>query len=130
LYEPSDIFTKRRTFAQKYGDHWGILSGKYGYLRPWDTTPYYEMHRKERTGVWAAFVLEDLIPDLQYWDTDIVTILAGRKYVSPLRSELESRGFEICDYNEGLRPGERKASLKQANKPGKQATLSQSSTDG
>ncbi|UWG46567.1 Uncharacterized protein HSRCO_0268 [Halanaeroarchaeum sp. HSR-CO] len=125
LYGPSDIFQKRRTFSRREGDYWGVLSGKYGYLRPWEAVPDYEMHRSERSDVWAAFVLRDLLPDLDYWGADRVTILAGKAYVDPLLAELEAEGYDVLDYNRGLRPGERKAALKEANQPGKQGTLTE-----
>ena len=123
LYEPSRIFRKRREFGRQRGDYWGVLSGKYGYLRPWDIVPAYEMHRKERSDVWAAFVLRDLVPNLGYWDADQVTILAGKRYVDPLVPELESHGYDVVDYNQGLRPGERYSKLKEELQPGKQTTL-------
>lgn len=127
LYEPSDIFQKRRTFTRQRGDHWGILSGQFGYLRPWDVVPYYQMHRNERSDVWGAWALHDLLDDLDYWDADQVTILAGSSYVDPLVVELEAHGYDVLDYNKGLRPGERKAALKDANQAGEQTTLT---TDG
>lgn len=123
LYEPSRIFRARRELARTRGDHWGVLSGKYGYLRPWDIVPEYELHRNERSGVWAAFVLRELVADLDYWDADQVTILAGRDYVDPLVPELEGRGYDVLDYNRGLRPGERYSKLKDDLQPGEQATL-------
>lgn len=128
LYDPSDIFRKRRRFRKDDRVHWGILSAKHGYLRPWDVVEEYEKHISERSPVWGAFVLGDLLDDLQYLDVDLVTILAGKRYVDPIVPELESHGYDVLDYNRGLRPGERKRSLKQANAPGDQSTLVQ--TDG
>ena len=123
LYGPSRIFRKRREFGRERGDHWGVLSGKYGYLRPWEIVHSYEMHRNERSDVWGAWVLRELLDDLEYWDVDRVTILAGKDYVDPLVPELESRGYDVLDYNRGLRPGERYAKLKEDLKPGTQTTL-------
>lgn len=126
LYEPSDIFGKRRTFAEREGVQWGVLSAKYGYLRSWEATETYDKHISDRTPVWGAFVLDDLVADLEFHDVDQVTILAGKRYADPLVPELEARGYDVLDYNRGLRPGERKAALKKANAPGEQAAL----TDG
>lgn len=123
LYEPSDIFQKRRTFAKREGVHWGVLSAKHGYLRPWDIVENYEKHISERTPVWSAFVLDELLADLEFLDTDQVTLLAGKRYVDPLVAELEARGYDVVDYNRGLRPGERKRELKKANAPGEQSKL-------
>lgn len=123
LYEPSDIFGKRRAFAEREGAGWGILSAKYGYLRSWETVGSYDKHISDRSPVWGAFVLDDLLADLEFLDVDQVTVLAGQRYVDPLLSELENRGYDVLDYNKGLRPGERKRELKNANAPGEQATL-------
>ena len=123
LYDPSDIFEKRRTFAEREAVEWGVLSAKYGYLRSWEAIGSYDKHISDRTPVWGAFVLGDLLADLEYLDVDQVTVLAGRRYVDPLVAELEARGYDVLDYNRGLRPGERKRALKKANAPGEQATL-------
>jgi hypothetical protein len=125
LYQPSDIFGKRRTFAEREGVHWGILSAKHGYLRTWEAVENYERHISDRTPVWGAFVLDDLLADLEFYDVDQVTVLAGKRYVDPLVAELEARGYDVVDYNRGLRPGERKRVLKKANAPGEQSILVQ-----
>lgn len=129
LYEPSDIFGKRRTFANREGVEWGVLSAKYGYLRSWEAAETYEKHISDRTAVWGAFVLEDLLADLEFYDVDQVTVLAGKRYADPLVAELEARGYDVVDYNRGLRPGERKRELKKANAPGKQTTLCEASKE-
>jgi len=128
LYDPSDIFGKRLTFAEREGVEWGVLSAKYGYLRSWEAVESYDKHISDRTPVWGAFVLDDLLADLEYLDVDQVTVLAGKQYVDPLVSELEGHGYDVLDYNRGLRPGERKRALKRANAPGEQSTLIE--TDG
>lgn len=123
LYEPSPIFRKRRRFALARGDAWGVLSAKYGYLRPWAVTPYYERHITDRSPVWGAFVLEELLRDLEYFDVETVTILAGSGYVDPLVAELEAEGYDVVDWNRGKRPGERMQALDEALSPGEQTTL-------
>ncbi|WP_440769913.1 DUF6884 domain-containing protein [Natronorubrum sp. DTA28] len=123
LYEPSPIFRKRRRLALQRADHWGVLSAKFGYLRPWDVTPSYDTHISERSPVWAAYVLEDLLRDLEFYDADQVTILAGKRYIEPLVTPLEAHGYKIADPHRGLRPGERMSSLDEAVTPGKQVTL-------
>jgi hypothetical protein len=123
LYEPSDIFGKRRTFAEREGVEWGVLSAKYGYLRSWEAVESYDKHISDRTPVWGSFVLDGLLTDLEFLGVDQVTVLAGKRYVDPLVAELEARGYDVLDYNRGLRPGERKRELKKANAPGEQTTL-------
>lgn len=124
LYEPSSIFRKRRRFAREKGDAWGVLSAKYGYLRPWDVTPNYERHITDRSPGWGAFVLRDLVADLDHHDADTVTILAGGGYIHPLVAELEACGYDVVDWNAGKRPGERMRALDEAMLPGRQAVLS------
>jgi hypothetical protein len=127
LYEPSDIFGKRVRFAEQRADHWGVLSAKHGYIRPWEAIEDYERHITDRSPAWGAIHLSDLLRDLDYLCVETVTILAGRRYVEPLVCELEAHGYDVVDYNSGLRPGERKAALKEAIQPGQQTTLA---TDG
>lgn len=125
LYDPSDIFNKRRTFAEREGVEWGVLSAKYGYLPSWEVAETYDKHISDRTPVWGAFVLDDLLADLDYLGLDQVTLLAGKRYVDPLVVELETRGYDVLDYNRGFRPGERKRALKAANATSQQATISE-----
>jgi len=127
-YEPSPIFRKRRQFARERGVEWGVLSAKYGYLRRWTAIPYYDQHIGDRTNIWGAFVLQDLLADLRYHDVDQVTILAGSEYVDPLVLELEARGYDVVDWGSGLRPGERMAALDDAVAPGEQVTLADGGT--
>ena len=130
LYEPSPIFRKRVRFAENRDVEWGILSAKYGYLRRWEATPYYQTHINERSGVWGAFVLRDLLDDLDYYGVEQVTILAGSGYVDPLVGPLESRGYDVVDWNRGKMPGERMAALDEANRPGEQLTVGNLAADG
>lgn len=132
LYGPSSIFQKRRRFAHQRADHrdaWGVLSARYGYLRPWQAVPTYDQHIGDRTPVWGAFVLDDLLQDLAFHDVDQVTVLAGSGYVDPVVAELEARGFDVIDYNRGKRPGEREAALADALAPGTQVTLGDVAAD-
>ena len=117
LYEPSAIFRKRRAFAHQRNAPWGILSAKHGYLRPWEATPEYNVHIDARTPAWAAVVLEGLLVDLRHYDAEQVTILAGSKYVDPLVAPLESRGYDVVDYNRGKMPGQRMAALNDVLSP-------------
>lgn len=130
LYDESSIFRRRRDYADLEGDAWGVLSARYGYLRPTDVVPTYDTHISDRTAVWAAFVLEDLLADLAYLEADVVTILAGAGYVDPLVAPLEARGFDVVDWNRGKRPGEREKALKEALAPGQQATFDDVAADG
>lgn len=123
LYEPSPIFRKRRRFAEERGDYWGILSAEHGYLPTWKAIEKYERHITDRSSVWGAFVLDDLLRDLDYLNVEIVTILAGSRYIEPLVCELEAHGYDVVDFNNGLRPGERMSALDDALLPGEQSTL-------
>jgi len=123
LYEPSPIFRKRRKFAQRRGDAWGVLSAKHGYIADNEAVEDYERHISDRTPVWGAFVLRDLLEDLRFHDVDQVTVLAGSRYVEPLVVALEARGYDVVDWNAGKRPGERMSALDEANEPTEQQPL-------
>lgn len=123
LYTKSTIFNKRKEFAKKKGGKWGILSAKYGYLRPWECTPYYQKHISSRSEIWGGFVLQDLLSDLEFHNIEEVIILAGGKYVKPIKTELENQGYTINDWNEGKMSGERLHALKEELTPGTQTTF-------
>lgn len=123
LYTESTIFKKRKEFAHQHGGKWGILSAKYGYLQPWEHTAYYQKHISERSNVWGVFVLQDLLPTLEYHNIDRVIILAGSKYIEPIKEPLETRGYTVVDWNKGKMPGERMQALDEENKPGTQTTF-------
>jgi len=124
LYQPSRIFRKRVEHAKEYSDDWGILSAEYGFLHPTEAVPEYERKISSRNHAWGAVVLRKLLPVLELNDVDEVTILAGKQYIDPIRTELEDRGYEVNDPHAGLRPGERYSALCDALSPGKQADLS------
>jgi len=123
LYTESTIFNKRKKFAEKQGGKWGILSAKYGYLRPWENIPYYQKHISSRSEIWGAFVLQDLLPDLEFHDIDEVIILAGKRYINPIRAGIEANGYKVNDWNKGKMPGERLHALKEELAPGTQTTF-------
>lgn len=123
-YEPSSVFRKRRTLARE-ADAWGILSAKYGFVRPWEVLPDYDMNIRERMPVWGAFVLQDLLPALEYHDADVVKIFAGSGYVDPLVAELEARGYDVIDPHRGMMPGQRESALKDLLEPGEQTDITQ-----
>jgi len=123
IYDESSVFRKRRAVTQRDGDCWGILSAKYGFLRPHDWIPNYDTHISERSPVWGAFVLEDLLPFLSHHAVGTVSIYAGQRYINPIQAALEERGYDIAIPNKGLRPGERRAALKEELMAGDQATL-------
>jgi len=81
------------------------------------------MHISERSPVWGAFVMAELLEALEYRDIETVIILAGSKYVEPLIAPLENAGYTVENPNEGLRPGERYSKLKEQLQPGVQSTL-------
>jgi len=122
LYDPSSVFRKRRTLGRR-ADAWGILSAKFGFLRPWEAIPDYDVHISDRTPVWGAFVLHDLLPALEHYGADTVTIYAGHGYVDPLVVELETHGYDVVDPHRGMMSGQRESKLKELVKPGEQTTL-------
>ncbi|WP_396276200.1 DUF6884 domain-containing protein [Haloarcula sp. 1CSR25-25] len=125
LYQPSRNFRKRVEYATEHGTGWGILSAEYGYLYPTEAIPKYERKISSRNDTWGAIVLRKLLPVLESHDVDEVTILAGKRYIDPIRTELESREYEVHDPHAGHRPGERYSALCDALSPGEQKNLSE-----
>jgi hypothetical protein len=116
----SSYFQKKCEYAETVGDSWAILSALYGSVAPKSRTrPYdvtiddYPLDVEERSRAkyttveeWATSILEGVenrIHNLDRWDErdplGRIVVLAGRKYVEPLREGLDAltdeHGFEV-----------------------------------
>ena len=126
----SAYFDKKREYAEAVGDSWAILSALYGSVdptsraRPYDVTiddyplDVDERPRAEYATVdeWAAAFIEGVensIHNRERWEgwqpLGRVEVLAGRKYVDPIREGLDAladeHGFEVVypfDDTEGI----------------------------
>lgn len=124
----SNYFGLKREYAETVGDSWAILSALHGVVEPNESiSPYnvtiddYPIDGDERSQVehttvdeWAAAVLGDVErrirkPGQDGRQPDRLVILAGRKYVEPLRDGFGSlaveHGFETVypfDHTSGI----------------------------
>jgi len=94
-----------RAYAKAKNNEWYILSAKHGLVHP-DTElePYNEFGLSEAQATQIA-------ERLSKFDVDTAEIVAGKKYVEPLRLALEAKGIEVRDEFTGLKIGERMAKL-------------------
>ena len=109
----SDWFRKARSYVEKRGGPWYILSAKYGLLDPDREVGPYEvtlntMPISERRD-WARRVLGALATRIG--PEDRVVILAGARYREFLTESLKSMCAEVVVPMEGLRIGEQLAWL-------------------
>jgi len=104
----SDWFQKASTYAQRIGDHWFILSAKYGLLPPDKVIEPYNVTLKSMSKyqrqVWAKRVMQDLMPHISPNDT--IVFLAGQVYREFMEESLHRIGLHISVPMEGLRIGE------------------------
>ena len=111
----STWFQKARTYVERTGCPWRILSAEYGLVHPEEEIEPYEktlnsMRVAERR-TWAGRVLAGLEPCLDGVDVDTVVFLAGRRYREFLEPALRDQGYTVRVPMTGLRQGEQLAWL-------------------
>ena len=104
----SPWFCKARTYADRTGQPWFVLSAKYGLVHPDEIIAPYDltlntMQVADRRQ-WASRVLTQLEPHLN--GIGSVMFLAGQRYREFLEPSLRSRGLVVSVPMEGLRIGE------------------------
>lgn len=109
----SPLFKKQRTYAEKMGVPWFILSAEHGLVAPNEWLAPYERYLPETPayyraawGLWVASRLELLAGPLQ---DKVIEIHAGSTYLDAVRPELEKRGARVVDPLLGLKMGPRLA---------------------
>ena len=106
LYQ-STLFRAQRTFAEKFGDDWYILSAKHGLLDPESVIEPYEQTLKSvgasRRLEWSFNVYAQLQAQTDPDDTIIIT--AGENYCRDLVPLLAQRGHKIERPAKGLSMG-------------------------
>ena len=104
----SPWFRKARSYVERRGAPWFILSAKYGAVHPDTVIPPYDMSLNtmsvEYRRQWSKRVLAQLEPHLAGVDT--VVVLAGQRYREYLLPGWERRGLRVCVPMKGLRIGE------------------------
>ena len=104
----SPWFRKARSYVERTGCPWFVLSAKYGLVHPDEMIAPYELtlntmgvsDRRE----WARRVLTQLEPRLG--EGQSVVFLAGQRYREFLEQPLRSRGVAVSVPMEGLKIGE------------------------
>ena len=100
----SPLFVKSRTYVERKGQPWFILSPQYGLVHPETVISPYErtlnaMPAGERHA-WARRVLAQLEPHLA--DARFIVFLAGQRYREHLEPDLRARGLTVKVPMEGL----------------------------
>lgn len=114
LYD-SPLFRAQRTYAERFGDRWFILSAKHYLLDPEMVIERYEQTLKG-AGVaiqrnWSQRVFDQLVNCTE--PTDEIIVTAGEDYCRYLVPLLERRGNLVLKPLKGLRQGERPPRLNQ-----------------
>ena len=104
----SDWFRKARSYVERTGQPWSILSAEHGLLHP-DTVlePYDKTLRtmpKDQRRDWAQRVLADIERSLG--DVESIVLLTSRRYREFLEPALRERGLTVETPLKGLRIGE------------------------
>lgn len=103
----SPFFRKSRDYATLSGNHWYVLSGKYGLLRPDSIIRPYDLSLKHfdkgEQKTWAKRVLESLQQVVKEEDT--ITFLAGLPYRKNLVPTLRELGYSIDTPLKGMSIG-------------------------
>lgn len=109
----SPLFKKQRTYVEKMGVPWFILSAEHGLVAPNEWLAPYERYLPETPayyraawGRWVASRLELLAGPLQ---DKVIEIHAGSTYLDAVRPELEKCGARVVDPLRGLKMGPRLA---------------------
>jgi hypothetical protein len=102
----SDLFRKRRSYAEASGRPWLIVSALYGVLDPDETiTPYdftlKRVGRRERAA-WGELVASQLEQRLGVLAGRTFELHAGVTYVEPIRDALSTSGARLVTPLEGL----------------------------
>jgi hypothetical protein len=113
LYTGS-LFLMCRRYAEARGKAWGILSARYGFVRPEQELAPYEqkLPRRESELLWWT---TNAATGLTYWRGGFdfkVECLAGEDYAAPFCAELESRGITCTRPLVGMGLGKRLCWLK------------------
>ena len=109
----SDLFRKERTYAERSGLPWFIVSAEHGLVAPDEWLAPYDRYLPETPssfrrawGMWVSERLELLAGSLR---GQTIEIHAGSAYVDALRSPLASKGASLFEPLAGLAMGQRLA---------------------
>ena len=104
----SPWFRRARSYVERTGQPWFVLSAKHGLLRPLEVISPYDLTLNSMAIAdrrrWSEEVLTELQPHLRGVRT--ITILAGSRYREFLVPALQDHGLDVSVPLEGLRIGE------------------------
>jgi hypothetical protein len=106
----SDLFGKRRSYAERTGVPWFILSALHGLVSPETVIEPYDVALKDQTASyrreWGEKVVTDLIAGGSVAAGSVVEVHAGASYVDAIAPGLVALGAEISQPLTGLTFGE------------------------
>lgn len=109
----SDLFSKRRRFAEQRSLPWFVLSAEHGLLRQDDWVAPYDVELKAQPAsyrrAWGAWVIERLRRELGELAGVRLEIHAGDAYAEPLMEPARAAGAILIRPLQGLRQGEQLA---------------------
>lgn len=109
LYD-SELFRRRRAYAEASGRPWFIVSGLHGLVDPDEVVEPYERSINDLAGperaAWARGIADSLIRRLPTVSGQAVEVHAGIENVAALRRPLQALGVQVMTPLSGLRIGE------------------------
>jgi hypothetical protein len=109
----SNLFRKRRGYADQRGLPWFVLSAEHGLLRPDDLVAPYDVELKAQPvsyrRVWGAWVIERLRRELGVLTGVRLEVHAGDAYVEALVEPARAAGAKLIRPLQGLMLGEQLA---------------------
>ncbi|NLC40623.1 MAG: hypothetical protein GX763_06880, partial [Clostridiaceae bacterium] len=98
LYDPSPLFRKSLTYAEKISSDIHIISAKYGLLRLDQVIEPYDLSLNDMTTdeskAWGEFVIKQIRSQYDVENTEFI-ILAGAKYYLPLMDHISKRNIRL-----------------------------------
>ncbi len=109
----SDLFLKRRRYAEGQGLPWYILSAEHGLLRPTMLVEPYDVELKAQPSTyrkaWGSWVVARLQRELGSLADMVFEVHAGDAYVEALREPMRAAGASLYRPLQGLSQGEQLA---------------------
>lgn len=124
----SDLFGKRRGYAEQRGLPWFVLSAKHGLLRPDELVAPYDVELEAQPAsyrsAWGAWVTERLRHELGALEGLRLEVHAGDAYAQALVEPCAAAGATLIRPLQGLRQGEQLAwYLSHSGSPGDSAPV-------
>lgn len=105
----SELFRRRRAYAEATGVRWFILSARHGLVAPADLLEPYDVHLGDQSAdyreAWGRWVVARLASELDISGVT-VEIHAGAAYVDAIRGHLDRCGASVVTPLAGLTQGE------------------------